>query len=162
MIRIIILTIMVLLLLPTGLADRNIRVLNEINNEDFLNIRGDNIDLNESYLGYNFTIDRETIIFYFDMDEYIIENNKNKKIRKTMETTIETYKINKCLIEQNTNYCKNKFILSEENINGTRPIIFQKNQEIKNIRNNIGLYQDELRINRNPIINFLNRLINNL
>ena len=91
--RIIILTIMVLLLLPTGLADRNIRVLNEINNEDFLNIRGDNIDLNESYLGYNFTIDRETIIFYFDMDEYIIENNKNKKIRKTMETTIETYKM---------------------------------------------------------------------
>jgi hypothetical protein len=158
--RIIILTIMILLLLPISLADRNIRVIEDIEDNDFLRIRGDNIDLDIEYLGYQIINHRETIVFNFDMDDYERRGNVNRRVRKTFEASIDTSVLQECLTKEDIEFCKNKYILSQNNDEGVRPILFQRNEEVNNIRNNINIQQEEIRENRNPIINFLNGLVN--
>lgn len=142
-------------------------ITGELSDNDILDLK-DNVNLDVSYNSY--AIDDETIIFYFDMDDYNRNENNgeftNVKIRKTFEASLDTNVLISCLKENDDKYCYDNYInndkmviiSNEQEEKEIAPIKMQLNEEIAAIRNKIESYKTEIRADRSPIRNFIESL----
>ena len=156
---------MVFLLIMTSVSAYSIT--GELSDNDILDLK-DNVNLDVSYNRY--AIDDETIIFYFDMDDYNRNENNgeftNVKIRKTFEAGLDTNILISCLEENDDKYCYDNYInndkmviiSNEQEEREIAPIKMQLNEEITAIRNKVESYKTEIKADRSPIRNFIESL----
>lgn len=154
-----------LMLAITGVSA--FEVLEELTDNEILDL-SDNLNLDASYESY--AINDETLIFYFNLDDYRrTENNgefTNTKVRNKFEASLDVNAIVSCLDDNEGDYCYDTFINGNEKViiaNGDEekdiaPIKMQLNEEITAVRNKVESYKGEIRRDRNPIINFIESL----
>lgn len=160
----------VFLMMFTLVSADNFRRVGELEDNDILNINEDRINdrLDIVYEGSS-TID-ETIIFYFNMNDFRRDEVEgefiNFEIRKRFGTSLDIEILNSCLAENNNDYCYNTFIDNNNTViieNGEEeieiaPIKKQLIEEVNAIKNKVRIYKIEIRRNRNPIVNFIEGL----